>query len=189
MWRARPGGGRAVLLEGVDWRVGEGERWAVIGPNGAGKTTLLAIAGAVAHPSEGSASVLGRPLGGTDLRDLRGAIGHVDAAMAGRFRPRASALEVVLTGATATIAPLPGRLAEADGDRAAALLGQMGCAGLLGRAFGRLSRGEQQRVLLARALMPRPRMLLLDEPTAGSTSPAASSSCRTSTTSCGPIRR
>jgi iron complex transport system ATP-binding protein len=167
VWRARPGGRRAVLLEGVDWRVGAGERWAVIGPNGAGKTTLMAVAGAVAHPSEGSARILGAPLGAVDLRELRRGIGHVDATVATAFRPRATALEVALTGATATIVPRPERLSGSDRARAPELLDRMGCAALHGRRFGTLSRGEQQRVLLARALMARPRLLLLDEPTAG----------------------
>jgi iron complex transport system ATP-binding protein len=167
VWRARPGGGRVILLEGVDWRAGAGEHWAVIGPNGAGKSTLLAIAGALGHPSEGVARVLGEPLGGVDVRDLRGAIGHVDAGLATAFRPRATAREVALTGATASIVPRPDRLSGGDHARAAELLEQVGCAPLAERRFGLLSRGEQQRVLLARALMPRPRLLLLDEPTAG----------------------
>jgi iron complex transport system ATP-binding protein len=156
-----------VLLEGVDWRVRAGERWAVIGPNGAGKTTLMAVAGAAAHPSEGSARILGAPLGAVDLRELRRGIGHVDATVASAFRPRATALEVALTGATATITPRPEGLVAVDHARAPGLLDRMGCAALHDRRFGTLSRGEQQRVLLARALMARPRLLLLDEPTAG----------------------
>ncbi len=53
VWRARPDGGRAMLLEGIDWRVAPGERWAVIGPNGAGKTTLMAMVGAVGSSERG----------------------------------------------------------------------------------------------------------------------------------------
>ena len=75
-----------MLLEGIDWVVRPGERWAMIGPNGAGKTTLLTLAGAEGHPSEGTARVLGHALGAVDVRALRAAIGHVDATMAARFR-------------------------------------------------------------------------------------------------------
>ena len=166
VWRARPGGGRAVLLDRVDWRVRPGERWAVVGPNGAGKTTLLSVAGATVFPSEGTARVLGKALGATDVRALRAGIGAVDARVAAAFRPRMTALEAVMTGAAASIVPLAdGR--EAARPRAEALLDLMGCGPLAGRRVATLSRGEQQRVLLARALMPRPRLLLLDEPTAG----------------------
>ena len=166
VWRARPDGGRAVLLDRVDWRAGAGERWAVVGPNGAGKTTLLGVAGATLFPSEGSARVLGRTLGAVDARALRAAIGAVDARVAAAFRPRMTAIEAAMTGAAASIVPLAeGR--EAARARAGRLLAQMGCAHLAERRVATLSRGEQQRVLLARALMPRPRLLLLDEPTEG----------------------
>ncbi len=144
-----------------------GERWAVIGPNGAGKSTLMAIAGANAHPSEGVARVLGMPLGEGDMRALRAAIGYIDAGMPTLFRPRATALDVALTGAAASIVLRAERLTAADRARAGELLEQVGCERLGVRRFGELSRGEQQRVLLARALMPRPRLLILDEPTAG----------------------
>jgi iron complex transport system ATP-binding protein len=166
VWRARPGGGRAVLLDRVDWRVLAGERWAVVGPNGAGKTTLLGVAGATVFPSEGTARVLGRALGATDARALRAGIGAVDARVAAAFRPRMTALEAAMTGAAASIVPLADNR-EAARPRAEGLLEQMGCADLADRRVATLSRGEQQRVLLARALMPRPRLLLLDEPTAG----------------------
>ncbi|HTI34385.1 MAG TPA: ATP-binding cassette domain-containing protein, partial [Miltoncostaea sp.] len=85
-----------------------------MGPNGAGKTTLMGVAGAETFPSEGAASVLGHRLGSTDLRELRARIGHVDATMAGRFRPRATAVDVVLSGVTGTILVRPERLGGDD---------------------------------------------------------------------------
>jgi iron complex transport system ATP-binding protein len=167
VWRALPEGGRAVLLDAIDWRVEPGERWAMVGANGAGKTTLLQIAGAAAHPSAGAAHVLGHRLGAVDTRELRAAIGHVDSAMAAAFKPRMSAREVALTGATSSIVLLGWRLRPGDRERADELLAEMGCGHLADRPFARLSRGERQRALLARALMPEPRLLLLDEATEG----------------------
>lgn len=155
----------AVLLRGIDWRVQPGQHWALLGPNGAGKSTLLRIAAGVRHPSAGSVQVLGRRLGRVDIRTLWPHIGFVDATHA--TPGGLDVADVVLTGASGTISPIGQHYGDAQRHRAASLLELMGAGALAGRAFGTCSDGERARVRIARALMPAPRLLLLDEPTAG----------------------
>ena len=158
---------RQPILTSVDWSVGHGEQWAVLGPNGAGKSTLLDIAAGMRHPSRGQADILGKTVGRVDLRALRERIGHVDVKTEEAFSPRRTALDVVLTGATGTIQVLRERLDEAARERAAQLLEQFGCAAVAAHSFASCSQGERRRILLARALMRRPPLLLLDEPADG----------------------
>src|SRR5579871_2380062 len=131
-----------TLLDGIDWRVERGEQWAVMGPNGAGKSTLVTIAGAAGFPTTGTAEVLGETLGHTDMRLLRRRIGFVEPRTTRRVAPGLSAREVVLTGATATLFPLPDRLTAEDARRADGLLERFGCAAVAALPFGDCSDGE-----------------------------------------------
>jgi iron complex transport system ATP-binding protein len=159
---------RAVLLDEIEWTVQRGEHWVVLGPNGAGKTTLLNLAAAVSHPSEGEVEVLGARLGQVDMRALRERIGTVEAKLGRSIRGRATGIEVVLTGAYGSIALQHKRIEPADEERAERLLDAMlGAGALHDRLYEQCSQGERQRLLLARALMDEPELLLLDEPTAG----------------------
>jgi iron complex transport system ATP-binding protein len=158
---------RQPILSDVDWSAGPGEQWAVLGPNGAGKSTLLDIAAGMRHPSRGAVRILGETVGRVDLRALRERIGHVDVKTEEAFSPRRTALDVVLTGATGTIQVLEDRLDATARERAAQLLEQFGCAAVAGHTFASCSQGERRRILLARALMRRPPLLLLDEPADG----------------------
>ena len=155
------------ILGPIDLLVQLGERWILLGPNGSGKTTLLSVMGAWRHPSAGTAAILGRRVGRTDLRALRADVGHVSHAVADALEPGLTALEVVLTGRESTLATWPYEVTDAE--RAAALeaLDAMGCAGLAGQTFARCSQGERQRVLLARSRFGRRPLVLLDEPAAG----------------------
>ena len=159
-------GGRRVLGP-VTLRVGAGEHWALLGPNGAGKTTLLELLGAERHPTTGSVTVLGGRLGRVDLRDLRARIGVAGQRVAERLPPQATALEVVLTGRDGTLAPWWTRGDGRGREAALELLSRLGCGHLADRALGATSQGERQRVLIARSLYGRHRLLLLDEPAAG----------------------
>ncbi len=164
-WRFNPATSRRdQILRHIDWRVEAGERWAVLGPNGAGKSTLSTIAAALSHPSSGTATILGGRLGEVDMRALRERIGFLEPRAARRFAPGLTALEVVLTGPTATFVLRPDRLQAADTERAGQLLERFGCGGLFERKLGDLSQGERQRVLLARALVADPELVVLDEP-------------------------
>jgi len=158
---------RKALLGDVSWTVHAGERWALLGPNGAGKTTLLTLTAAVDFPSSGTIEILGKTMGHTDVAQLRQEIGFVDARDGHRFAPMLTVREVVRTGATGTIGYFRERLAMLDVDRADALLGTFGLGRLAERRFCDCSHGERKRALIARALMGRPRLLLLDEPGSG----------------------
>ena len=158
---------RLTALDRADWTVEPGQHWVVLGPNGAGKTSMLRLAGAVERPTRGTARVLGEMLGETDMRVLRERIGLVTARLAEDFDELASAREVVLTGALGVTLLWGRQLDAAAHERARELMLRFGCTAFAERRFSRCSQGERQRVLLARALMNRPRLVLLDEPTAG----------------------
>ncbi len=157
--------GRAILQE-VSLTVRAGEHWALLGANGAGKSTLLGLLGALTHPTAGTVEVLGRRLGRVDLRELRAHVGHVDPRhpLTAPLRVR----DVVLTGLTNSVALLPRwRPTPGQRERAHRLIGTLGLAGVADARWPTLSHGQRGRTLIARALMPKPRLLLLDEPATG----------------------
>ena len=157
----------AVLLEDVDWTVRDDERWVLLGPNGAGKTTLLQIAGASLFPSSGTVELLGERFGEADLGEMRTRVGLSSAALAERVPPHEKALDVVVTASYGVIGRWRESYDDADVRRATSLLGRVGLRAFAARRFSTLSEGERKRVLLARALMADPELLLLDEPAAG----------------------
>ncbi|WP_106396941.1 ABC transporter ATP-binding protein [Actinocorallia populi] len=157
----------AVLLGGVDWTVDEGERWVVIGPNGAGKTTLLQVAATTLYPTEGRVEVLGERLGQTDVFELRPRIGFASASVAEKVPSGETVMDLVLTASYAILGRWQEEYDSTDVGRAVALLEALGCTELVRRRFATLSEGERKRVQIARALMPDPELLLLDEPAAG----------------------
>jgi iron complex transport system ATP-binding protein len=156
-----------LLLDEIDWRIGRGERWVLLGPNGSGKTTLISVASTYLWPSQGEVSVLGRSVGTVDVRELRRRIGIVSAALEMRIPGQLNALEVVVAGASGAIAPWWDRPSRQTRARAHEMLALTGCSVVADRRFELLSSGERQRVQIARALMPEPSLLLLDEPAAG----------------------
>lgn len=159
--------GQKELLSNVSWDVAEGERWVVLGPNGAGKSTLMNIAAARMHPTRGTVGILEETLGKVDVFELRPRIGLSSTLIANQIPFRETALNVVLTAAYG----FTGRWREAyekmDERRAFALLHEWGMSTFMNQSFGELSEGERKRVLIARALMTDPELLILDEPSAG----------------------
>jgi iron complex transport system ATP-binding protein len=158
---------RATLLADVDWTVREGERWVVLGPNGAGKTTLMQIASASLFPTRGRVELLGEVFGSVDLSELRTRVGISSAALGDRIPAHERAIDVVITASYGVLGRWQERYDEADSARASELLARVGLRAFTDRRFGTLSEGERKRVLLARALMTDPELLLLDEPAAG----------------------
>ncbi|MHB1549258.1 MAG: ABC transporter ATP-binding protein, partial [Acidimicrobiales bacterium] len=158
-----------ALLDGVSMTIRAAERWVVLGPNGSGKTTLLRVAGAALWPTRGVVEILGERLGRVDMRQLRRRISTVSASVSRVLRPAQSALDVVLTGRNGALETWWDEYSDAERVEADRLLRDVGFGGAAfdERPFGLLSEGERQQVLLARALMGRPELLLLDEPAAG----------------------
>jgi iron complex transport system ATP-binding protein len=156
-------GGR-TLLAPIDWSIGAGDRWVVIGPNGSGKTTLVHVASTYLWPTSGTVEVLGETIGRVDARELRRRVGYAGAGLEAAIDPGLTALDVVVTARHAALGPWWHTFSDADRARARELLAAIGVGDLAERSFGQLSTGERRRVQIARALMPAPELLILDEP-------------------------
>ncbi len=158
--------GESWILRGVSWSVPAGTCAAILGPNGSGKSTLARILACHLWPTEGEAAVLGARMGEANLPDVRRAIRLVQSAGPYDADPELTAREVVLTGFFGTVG-LYDAVTEAMSAEADRLLARVGLSRVATHAYSTLSSGERVRSLIARALAVRPRLLLLDEPTAG----------------------
>jgi len=157
---------RTTILDGVSWLIEKGQHWVILGPNGCGKTSLLKALTGYLTPSSGEITLLNQRYGESDWRDLRLHIGIVTSALQASVPLDEPALETVISGKYAQL-DLWMKITPADRRAAQKLLRFTGASALGERLWGQLSQGERQRILIARALMAKPKMLILDEPCSG----------------------
>lgn len=154
------------ILKNVDWEIKRGEHWSILGLNGSGKTTLLNIINGYLFPTTGKVEVLGEVFGKTYIPDLRKSIGLVSQSLQQQIRDFENVLSIVLSGKFASIG-LYEAVEQKDVELAKHYLELLNCIHLQDAQYGILSQGERQRVLIARALMATPKILILDEPCNG----------------------
>ena len=157
--------GRTILKD-LNWQVKKGEHWAILGLNGSGKSTLLRLLMAEHWKTQGKVTVLGTEFGAGDIPQLRTKIGVVGSFISERLPSHLSAEEIVLTGkykSSILYAPY----GQEELNQAREMLASIGGQDLIGRSYASLSQGEKQLLLIARSLMEKPELLILDEATSG----------------------
>lgn len=158
---------RRVILTKVNLDVKRGEKWVLFGPNGIGKSSLVAMMATRGHPSEGTVDIIGNRLGKVDVFSYRNRIGLSSAELARAFPGDEDPLDAVVTATKAVTGRWRDTYTEEEYARARALMSRFGISYLEGKQMFRLSEGERTRVLICRALMAEPELLILDEPTTG----------------------
>ncbi|PWI58754.1 ABC transporter ATP-binding protein [Sulfoacidibacillus thermotolerans] len=154
------------LLQEIQLQTKIGEHWALLGANGAGKTTLLQIVLGMLWPTEGDVWVMGHHLGEYDVRELRKDIGFVSNRIDSYLEQNVQAVDLVASGKYATngnyVTPTTDDLKKAQD-----LLCDLAAQQIATRPYALLSQGERQKVMIARALMADPKLLIIDEPCTG----------------------
>ncbi len=161
--------GNRRVFDRLSLQLLRGEHTVVLGPNGSGKSSLLKLLSRELYPVVKPASSL-RLFGQStvNLWQLRQRIGHVSQDLQRQVKPGITGGELVLSGLFGTVGLAPRQTVSAtQRQHTAAVLEQFQLDGLAGRPFGQLSEGEKRRLLLARALVHQPELLVLDEPTNG----------------------
>ncbi|WP_085523092.1 ABC transporter ATP-binding protein [Tuberibacillus sp. Marseille-P3662] len=159
---------KQTLIHNMNWQIKEGEHWAILGLNGAGKTTLLNLVCGYLYPTKGVIRVLGKTFGRYPLHELRKSIGWVSSSLTDKMKYHTdeTGLEMILSGRFASIG-LYDQPSESDISKASDILTQLDIDYLENRTFRKMSQGEKQRILIGRALMASPQLLILDEPCGG----------------------
>jgi iron complex transport system ATP-binding protein len=158
--------GTTVILDKISWTARRGEHWVILGANGSGKTSLLSALTGYLTPTAGEVELLSQRYGRTDWRELRKRVGLVSSSIRQMIPEGEVALDTVVSGKYAMI-DFWGKMTKQDRRRGNRILAQIDCHALAERPWLFLSQGERQRVLIGRALMARPALLILDEPCAG----------------------
>lgn len=157
-----------TILSNLNWTTQEGEHWVILGPNGAGKTTVASFLAGRNHPSSGKIRILGEALGRIPVSEFHERVGFCSSALLNKIPAQVRVKELVLSAAYGTIVKTRGQFYEAiDQVRSTDLMHLFGVDQLAERRLSTLSDGERQRVLISRALMADPEILILDEPVAG----------------------
>jgi len=156
----------AVVLQSIDWEVVRGQHWAMLGANGSGKTSLLSTLTGYMPLTAGNISVFGETYGRTDWRELRKRVGIVSSSIDHLVEGHHKPLDMILGGRHAMIG-MWGQTNASERTQALKILRQVEAEAIRDRPWRVLSQGERQRILIGRALMARPELLILDEPCAG----------------------
>lgn len=156
-----------TIVNQVSWTTQAHQHWVVMGPNGAGKTSLVRALTGREYVDSGDIHLVDAPLSHYSSEELGTIVGFASSSLLPRVNSAMSAQDVVKTAAWGQSVTFDEEYEDVDESRAQDVLAAFGVAHVAHQRFSTLSEGERQRVLLARALMADPQILILDEPTAG----------------------
>ncbi|MCX7881762.1 MAG: ATP-binding cassette domain-containing protein [Brevinematales bacterium] len=150
------------ILSRISWHVKEGEKWVLFGPNGSGKSSLLHVLTGYQMATKGKIWRFGQEDGKSDIRDLRSQIGLINTWVKESMHPGETVLDAIISGRYGWVGmyATPTKEEKEEAFSWLTLLHMQECAN---RYFGHLSDGEKMRILIARAMMAHPRVLILDE--------------------------
>ncbi|MFD0705021.1 ABC transporter ATP-binding protein [Alloscardovia venturai] len=158
---------RRTILADVSLCINPGEKWVVFGPNGIGKSTLVSMMATRLHPTSGTVDILGNRLGKVNVFSYRHRIGLASNMLNREFDPQEDPLDVIVSAIDARVGNWYGEYTADSYVVARELMRHYGIEYLAGKRMYKLSEGERTRVGICRALMARPDILILDEPTTG----------------------
>jgi len=158
--------GYKFLLYDINWQVRPCERWVVFGMNGSGKTSLLSIIAGFKHYTSGELILFGESAIESDVLFIRKKIGLVSSSLMDKFYTKESAIDIILSGKTGTLG-IDETIDINDRVKAQKILTEFNLDSKINYTFDMLSKGERQKVLIARALFSVPEVLILDEPCTG----------------------
>lgn len=158
--------GNKYILKNINWEIKQREHWLLFGLNGCGKTTLLSIVAGFKAYDSGNVELFGESYNSNNILEIRKKIGWVSASFFDKIYHSEKVLDIVLSGLSGTL----GRsfdVSNMDIIHAKELLHKFQVGHKIEAPFDQLSKGERQNVLIARALISEPQLLILDEPGTG----------------------